>query len=127
MSTRSGTPVVSVAIVAVAALGLVLVRGLYDQIVLASLVGTVLPYAINVLSLIGLRRYRTDVTPTFEAPGGMALPAIALIFLGLMVIGLGVEQPFTAVLVLCGVIFTFIILEIITDSSSPRTVVESDD
>ncbi|GAA0452407.1 APC family permease (plasmid) [Halococcus dombrowskii] len=127
VSTRSGTPVVSVAIVAVAALGLVLVRGLYDQIVLASLVGTVLPYAINVLSLIGLRRYRTDVTPTFEAPGGMALPAIALIFLGLMVIGLGVEQPFTAVLVLCGVIFTFIILEIITDSSSPRTVVESDD
>jgi len=127
VSTRSGTPVVSVAVVSGAALGLVLVRGLYEQIVLAALVGTVIPYAINVLSLVGLRRYRSDVTPTFEAPGGMVLPAVAFVFLGSMVIGLGVEQPLTSVLVLCGVGLTFVIWESVTDSAPSGTVVESDD
>src|SRR5699024_7467353 len=98
-----------------------------EQIVLAALVGTVIPYAINVVSRVGLRRYRSDVTPTFEAPGGVVLPAVAFVFLGSMVVGLGVDQPLTSVLALCGVGLTVVLWESVTDAAPSGTVVESDD
>ena len=124
---RTGTPVVGVAVVAAAALGLVFVRGFYGQIVLAALVGTVVPYVVNVVALVGLRRYRPDVTPTFEAPGGLALPAVALCFLGSMAVGLGVERPLTAGLVVGGVVVGFVLQEVVVGGRTQGTVASSDD
>ncbi|WP_160135017.1 APC family permease [Halococcus salsus] len=124
---RTGTPVVGVAVVAAAALGLVFVRGFYGQIVLAALVGTVVPYVVNVVALVGLRRYRPDVTPTFEAPGGLALPAVALCFLGSMAAGLGVERPLTAGLVVGGVVVGFVLQEVVVEGKTRKTAASSDD
>ncbi|EMA40667.1 APC family permease [Halococcus hamelinensis] len=124
---RTGTPVVGVAVVAAAALCLVFVRGFYGQIVLAALVGTVVPYVINVVALVGLRRYRPDVTPTFEAPGGLVLPAVALCFLGSMAVGLGVERPLTAGLVVGGVVVGFVLREVAAGAEERGTAASSDD
>ena len=124
---RTETPTVAVGIVGAVALGLVSVRGLYGQIVLAALVGTVIPYAINVVALVGLRGYRADVTPTFEAPGGPLLPALALCFLGSMVVGLGVERPLTAGLVLAGIAAGFVLREITRTGASETVTTSSDD
>ncbi|ODR82675.1 ethanolamine transporter [Haladaptatus sp. W1] len=61
----------------------------YELLVIASVVGTGLPYALNIVSFVGLRHYRTDVTPPFRAPGGDALPAVALVALSVAMVGLG--------------------------------------
>ena len=61
----------------------------YELLVIASVVGTGLPYALNIVSFVGLRYYRPDVTPPFRAPGGYALPAVALVALSVAMVGLG--------------------------------------
>jgi len=61
----------------------------YELLVIASVVGTGLPYALNIVSFVGLRYYRTDVTPPFRAPGGYALAAVALVALSVSMVGLG--------------------------------------
>lgn len=61
-------------------------------LVIAAVVGTGVPYAINILSFIGLRYYRTDVAPSFRAPGGFVLPVVAFVGLGIAMFGLGITE-----------------------------------
>ena len=62
----------------------------YQLLVVAAVVGTGIPYAINVLSFVGLRRYRPDVTSPFRAPGGYWLALVAFAALAVAMVGLGV-------------------------------------
>jgi APA family basic amino acid/polyamine antiporter len=127
--SRTHTPWVSLLTITVAACALVLLRNLYGQIVLAALIGTVIPYAINVLAFIGLRYYRPDVTPTFRAPGGYILPVVALLFLGGVMIGLGIDRPIAAGIVMAVILGGFAVREtfVNAEGGSHRIDVESDD
>jgi len=109
VSDRTHTPWVGLLTVAVAASAVVLLRNVYGQVVLAALVGTAIPYAINVVAFVGLRYYRPDVTPTFRAPGGYLLPVVALAFLGLVVVGLGVDRPVATTGVLLVLVLGFFV------------------
>ncbi|ELZ95083.1 ethanolamine transporter [Haloferax mucosum ATCC BAA-1512] len=60
----------------------------YQLLVVGAIVGTGLPYAINVLSFLGLRYYRTDVSSSFRAPGGTVLAAVSFGVLGIAMLGL---------------------------------------
>lgn len=64
-------------------------RYFYELLVVAAIVGTGLPYGINVLSFLGLRYYRTDLEPAYRAPGGPALAAVAFVALAVAMVGLG--------------------------------------
>jgi len=89
-SDRFAVPWVGVVAVALLAGGLAAVpRYFYQLLVIAAVVGTGVPYAINILSFVGLRYYRTDVSPAFRAPGGYALPVVAFAVLGIAMLGLG--------------------------------------
>ena len=89
-SEEARVPWVGIAVVAVVAGGLVAVpQYFYQLLVIAAVVGTGLPYAINILSFVGLRYYRTDVTSSFRAPGGYALPVVAFVVLAIAMLGLG--------------------------------------
>lgn len=127
--SRTGTPWVSLLTIAVASCVLVLLRNLYGQVVLAALIGTVIPYAINILAFVGLRYYRPDVTPTFRAPGGYVLPVIAFVFLGGVMIGLGVNRPLSAGGVLVAILAGFVVREAFGEGGtvSRSFDVESDD
>lgn len=129
VNQRTQTPWMGLLVVAIGASGFVLLKNLYGQVILAALVGTVIPYVINILSLFGLRRYRPDVSPTFSAPGGRVLPMIALVFLGGTVIGLGVDRPVTTVFVLGGILVGFVGQELFVDTghTNSRFGAESDD
>lgn len=116
-SSRTQAPVVGLATVAFGASVLVLLRNLYGQIVLAALIGTALPYAINVLAFVGLRYYRPDVSPSFRAPGGYVLAAIALLFLGGIMFGLGLDRPLATGGVLVCIFAGFVIRELLVNTS----------
>ncbi|MFB6125372.1 MAG: APC family permease [Halanaeroarchaeum sp.] len=58
----------------------------------ASLVGTAIPYAINILAFVGLRYYRTDVDPAFRAPGGFGLAAVAGVAVLVVIVNLGLTE-----------------------------------
>ncbi|ELZ75998.1 ethanolamine transporter [Haloferax larsenii JCM 13917] len=60
----------------------------YQLLVVGAVVGTGVPYAINILSFLGLRYYRTDVSPDFRAPGGSALAVVSFAVLGIAMLGL---------------------------------------
>ena len=79
------------------------------RIVLAALVGTILPYAINIASFVGLRIYRTDVMPAFHAPGGLLTAAIALGFRTPRY-RLSVDQPVIPPLTVAVLLIGFIVL-----------------
>lgn len=90
VDSRFGVPWVGLTTVSAAAAGLALVpEYFYQLLVIATLVGTGLPYAINIGSFVGLRYYRTDVEPPFRAPGGLWLAAVALLALVVAMVGLG--------------------------------------
>jgi APA family basic amino acid/polyamine antiporter len=127
--SRTQTPWVGLLTIAVASCVLVLLRNLYGQVVLAALIGTVIPYAINILAFVGLRYYRSDVTPTFRAPGGYVLPAVALLFLGGVMVGLGVDKPLVAGGVLGAILGGFVIREVFGERGpvSRSVTIESDD
>lgn len=89
-SDRFRVPWVGIVAVAAVAGALAAVpQYFYQLLVIASIVGTGVPYAINILSFVGLRHYRTDVEPPFRAPGGYALPVAAFLVLGVAMLGLG--------------------------------------
>lgn len=93
VSDRSQVPWVGLAAISLLAGVFATVPQYFFQLlVVAALVGTGLPYAINVLSFVGLRYYRTDVEPPFRAPGGYALAAVAFGALGVAMIGLGLTN-----------------------------------
>jgi APA family basic amino acid/polyamine antiporter len=93
VSERTGVPWVGLVAVALLAGALATVPGyFYQLLVVAAIVGTGLPYAINILSFVGLRHYRTDVDPPFRAPGGDVLPVVAFAALGVAMIGLGLTN-----------------------------------
>ncbi|WP_396610951.1 APC family permease [Haloferax sp. S1W] len=60
----------------------------YQLLVVGAVVGTGVPYAINILSFLGLRYYRTDVSPAFRAPGGSVLAVVSFAVLGIAMLGL---------------------------------------
>ncbi|MFT4957173.1 MAG: APA family basic amino acid/polyamine antiporter [Halobacteriales archaeon] len=64
-------------------------RYFYELLVVAAIVGTGLPYGINILSFLGLRYYRTDLEPAYRAPGGPALAVVAFLALAVAMVGLG--------------------------------------
>jgi len=64
-------------------------RYFYELLVVAAIVGTGLPYGINILSFLGLRYYRTDLEPAYRAPGGPALAVVAFVALAVAMVGLG--------------------------------------
>jgi APA family basic amino acid/polyamine antiporter len=127
--SRTETPWVSLLVIAVASCVLVLLRNLYGQVVLAALIGTVIPYAINILAFVGLRYYRPDVTPTFRAPGGYVLPVVAFVFLGGIMVGLGVDRPIVAGGVLSAILASFVVREAFAERGpvSRSLDMESDD
>jgi len=93
VSDRSGTPWVGLLGITVLAGALAAFPGyFYQLLVVAAVVGTGVPYGINVLSFVGLRYYRTDVEPSWRAPGGYALPVLAALALAIAMIGLGLTN-----------------------------------
>jgi basic amino acid/polyamine antiporter, APA family len=92
-SERTNAPYVSLCAVAVGAAAVVVGKQIVGGIVLAALVGTVLPYAINIASFVGLRVYRSDVTVPFRAPGGLVTAAAAFCFLVILAVGLSIDHP----------------------------------
>ncbi len=106
VDSRFGVPWVGLTAVSAVAAGLALFPDyFYRLLVIATLVGTGLPYAINVGSFVGLRYYRTDVEPPFRAPGGLWLAAVALLALVVAMVGLGsteVVWSLGALGVICG-------------------------
>ncbi|SFR97988.1 amino acid/polyamine/organocation transporter, APC superfamily [Halomicrobium zhouii] len=93
VSDRFQVPWVGLAAVSLLASALATVPQYFFQLlVVSAIVGTGLPYAINLLSFVGLRYYRTDVDPGFRAPGGYALAGVAFVTLGVAMIGLGLTN-----------------------------------
>ncbi|MDZ7702296.1 MAG: APC family permease [Halobacteriales archaeon] len=90
---RFDVPWVALVALSAAATGLALVpRYFYALEIVAALVGTALPYAINILAFLGLRFYRTELTPPFRAPAGVALAVVAFTVVALAVVGLGTQE-----------------------------------
>lgn len=108
-SDRTNAPYVALCVVAIAAAGVVIGKQVVGGIVLAALVGTVLPYTVNIVSFVGLRTYRTDVTPPFRAPGGLFTAAVAFCFLVLLAIGLSVDHPMIAGLTVGAILAGFFV------------------
>jgi len=106
---RTNAPYVSLALVAVAAALVVIGKQVVGGVVLAALVGTVLPYAINVGAFVGLRTYRTDVDVPFRAPGGLLTAAVAFCFLVLLAVGLSVDHPVAATLTLAALLVGYVL------------------
>lgn len=115
---RTDAPYVALCAVAVAAAAVVVGKQVVGGIVLAALVGTVLPYAINIASFVGLRVYHNDITPPFRAPGGLFTAAVAFCFLALLAIGLSIDHPVAALLtivaLLAGYALQYIVGEALT-------------
>ncbi|WP_276248539.1 APC family permease [Haladaptatus sp. YSMS36] len=109
-STRTNAPYLALCVIAVAASAVVVGKQVIGGIVLAALVGTVLPYTINVAAFVGLRVFRTDISAPFRAPGGLLTAVVALCFLGLLAMGLSVDHPFAALLTL-GVLVSGFVLQ----------------
>lgn len=90
VSDRSRVPWVGLVAITLLAGTFAVVPGyFYQLLVVAAIVGTGLPYGINILSFVGLRYYRTDLSPPFRAPGGYALAVVAAVPLAIAMIGLG--------------------------------------
>lgn len=93
VSDRTGVPWVGILLIGGLAAALAAVPQYFFQLlVVATVVGTGVPYAINIVSLVGLRRYRPDVDPGFRAPGGSALPVVAFGALAVAMVGLGATE-----------------------------------
>ncbi|WP_435099790.1 APC family permease [Halarchaeum sp. P4] len=105
----TNAPYVALCVVAVAAAAVVVGKQVVGGVVLAALVGTVLPYAINVASFVGLRVHRTDVDAPFRAPGGLATAALAFGFLVLLAVGLSVDHPVAATLTVAALLGGFVL------------------
>ena len=91
ISSRFGVPWVGVlAVMALAGAFAAVPQYFYQLLVIAAVVGTGIPYAINVLAFLGLRRYRPDVATPFRAPGGPWLALVAFAALAVAMISLSV-------------------------------------
>ena len=101
---QTNAPYVSLCAIAVAAAAVVVGKQVVGGIVLAALVGTVLPYAINIASFVGLRVYRTDLSAPFRAPGGLVTAAVGFGFLVLLAVGLSVDYPVAAFLAIAALL-----------------------
>ena len=93
VTTGTGAPGVGIVVVGTAAAVLTLFpQYFYELLVVASIVGTGIPYGINLLSFLGLRRYRTDVQPSFRVPAGHLVAGVAGVGLVVAMIGLGLTE-----------------------------------
>ncbi len=90
---KTGTPLVALLVTTIISIILAMFPGFFFKFIVVGLVvGTDIPYAINILSFIGLRRIRKEVKPSFRAPGGMALPIVAFVLLAITSINLGYTE-----------------------------------
>lgn len=121
-SNRTNAPYVALCAVAIAAGSIVIGKQIVGGIVLAALIGTILPYAINIASFVGLRVHRTDITAPFRAPGGLYTAAIALCFLTLLAIGLSVDHPLIALLTLSALLAGFGIQYVFGDARAEASI-----
>lgn len=109
-SERTDVPWVGVVAVAAVAAGLATVPGqFYQLLVVAAVVGTGVPYAINILSFVGFRYYRPNVETEFRAPGGYALPVVAFCVLGIAMFGLGTTELLYSAGALAGLSLLFVV------------------
>jgi APA family basic amino acid/polyamine antiporter len=108
-SDQTNAPYVALCAVAVAAGAVVVGKQVIGGIVLAALVGTVLPYAINIASFVGLRVYRDDISAPFRAPGGLVTATIAFGFLVLLAVGLSVDYPVAALLAISALLTGYVL------------------
>ena len=115
-SEQTNSPYVALCTVAIGAGAVVIGRQVVGGIVLAALVGTVLPYAINIASFVGLRVYRGDVAAPFRAPGGLLTAAIACCFLALLAVGLSVEHPVAALVTVAALLAGYLLQYLFGDA-----------
>lgn len=106
-SERTNVPYVALYVVAIATAVVVIGKQVGGGIVLIALMGMVLPYTSNIVSLVGLRVYRTDVSPPFHAPGGLFTASIALCFLVLLAAGLSVDHIVVSLLTITALLAGF--------------------
>lgn len=91
----------------------------YELLVVASIVGTGMPYGINLLSFVGLRIYRTDVTPSFRVPGGLVVAGVAGVALAITMVGLGSTEIVWSLAVL-GLVTAYYLLQAAVRATVPR-------
>ncbi len=108
-SDQTNAPYVALCAVAVAATAVVVGKQVTGGIVLAALVGTVLPYAINIASFVGLRVHRGDISAPFRAPGGLVTAAVAFGFLVLLAVGLSIDYPVAALLAISALLSGYVL------------------
>ena len=118
--SKRGTPWVSLTFVAiVGAVFAYFPKSLFSIIVVGTLIGTALPFGINIVSFIGLRYFRKDVKPPFRAPGGYVLPVVAFIALGIGCVGLGLIELKSSMVALA-ILLGYFIIRCITHPSILR-------
>jgi len=120
-SERTNSPYVALCTVAIGAGAVVIGRQVLGGLVLAALVGTVLPYAINIASFVGLRVHRSDVSAPFRTPGGLFTAAIAFCFLALLAVGLSVEHPVAALVTVAALLAGYLFQYLFGDVPTPDT------
>ncbi|WP_049903691.1 APC family permease [Halococcus agarilyticus] len=120
-------PWVGVLAVGVVAGALVTVPGYFSQLlVVAAVVGTGVPYALNILSFVGLRHYRTDIESPFRAPGGDALAIVAFAGIAVAMIGLGSTEIRWSLGALAVLIGSFVLrAALVPDAIEPETPTDS--
>lgn len=110
LSDRTHVPWVGLLLIGGAAAVLAAFPGyFYELLVVSTVVGTGLPYAINILSFVGLRRVRTDVDPGYRAPGWPALPVVAFVALAVIMLDLGATEVLWSVGAIAVVISGFVL------------------
>jgi len=110
ISSRFGVPWVGIlAIMALAGVFAAFPQYFYQLLVIAAVVGTGIPYAINILAFLGLRRYRPDVATPFRAPGGPWLALVAFVALAVAMISLSVTGLVGSVLAVALIAAYFVV------------------
>jgi APA family basic amino acid/polyamine antiporter len=94
-------------------------RSLFTIIVIGTLVGNLMPYAINLAAFIGLRYFRKDIKPAYRAPMGLVIPVIALIAIVVGAIGLGSRDWLGSTIALA-IILGYFLIRSLTHSNMLR-------
>lgn len=92
----------------------------YELLVIASIIGTGIPYGINLLSFVGLRYYRRDITPGFRVPGGYTVPVIAAVALVVTMVGLGLTELVWSTAALACLVGYYLLQSIIQPTGTPQ-------
>jgi APA family basic amino acid/polyamine antiporter len=119
ITAETGVPGVGVVTVGATAAVLSLFPGyFYELLVVASIVGTGIPYGINLLSFLGLRQYRTDVRPSFRVPGGHLVAGVAGVALLVVMVGLGLTEVVWSTVALAVLTGYYAVQRVLSSSAS---------